>query len=70
MCVGHPLSPDVGSNPVDNHLASNEDVWPLLLMRMWFGHFLPCLINSMAFTHCHKLWRDKSHDGLQRPSEC
>jgi len=29
-----------GSNPVDNHLANNEDGWPFFADEMWFGHFL------------------------------
>jgi len=54
-----------GSNPVDNHLASNEDGWPLLLMRVWFGHFLALFdqLNGIQPTVI-KLWRDKSHDGI------
>src|SRR5882724_9536530 len=53
------------SNPVDNDLATTEDGWPLLLMRMWFGHF-PALfdqLNGLQPTVI-KLWGDESHDGI------
>jgi len=53
------------SHPGDNDLATTEDGWPCLLMRMWFGH-LPSLFDQLdgLQTTIIKLQRDKSHDGI------
>src|SRR5882724_7569419 len=53
------------SHLVDNDMATTEDGWPCLLMRMWFGH-IPSLFDQLdgLQTTIIKLQRDKSHDGI------